>query len=101
MVRIGQNTLLAGYTYVIGGGHDYSRVDVAVIDQDRPSKGITIGANGWIGAGVSVLDGVTVGRDVIVGANSVVTQDLPDFAIAAGTPARVLRERAGPDTRPA
>jgi acetyltransferase-like isoleucine patch superfamily enzyme len=99
-VRIGRNTLLAGYTYVIGGGHDFSRTDVAVIDQERPSRGITIGAGGWMGAGVSILDGVTIGHDVIVGANSVVTRDLPDFAIAAGTPARVMRERSGPDTTP-
>jgi acetyltransferase-like isoleucine patch superfamily enzyme len=99
-VRIGRNTLLAGYTYVIGGGHDFSRTDVAVIDQGRPSRGIVIGANGWIGAGVSILDGVTIGRDVIVGANSVVTRDLADFAVAAGTPARVIRERADPDAAP-
>jgi acetyltransferase-like isoleucine patch superfamily enzyme len=99
-VRIGRNTLLAGYTYVIGGGHDFARTDVAVVDQERPSRGITIGANGWIGAGVSILDGVTIGHDVIVGANAVVTHDLPDFAIAAGTPARVIRERSRPDSPP-
>lgn len=99
-VRIGRNTLLAGYTYVIGGGHDFSRTDVAVVDQQRPSRGIAIGPNGWIGAGVAILDGVTIGRDVIVGANAVVTHDLPDFAIAAGTPARVIRERAGPGSPP-
>ncbi len=94
-VRIGRNTLLAGYTYVIGGGHDFSRTDVAVVDQERPSQGIAIGENGWLGAGVCVLDGVTLGHDVIVGANAVVTRDLPDFAIAAGTPARVIRDRSG------
>ncbi len=94
-VRIGRNTLIAGYCYVIGGGHDINRTDLAVVEQTRPSHGISIGPNGWIGAGVSVLDGVTIGRDVVVGANSVVTHDLPDFAIAAGTPARVIRDRRG------
>jgi acetyltransferase-like isoleucine patch superfamily enzyme len=92
-VRIGSNTLLASYVYVVGGGHAFERTDVAVVDQARPSRGIAIGPNGWIGAGSVVLDGVTIGRDVIVGANSVVVEDLPDFAIAAGTPARVLRIR--------
>ncbi len=92
-VRIGRDTLIAGYTYVIGGGHDFARSDVAIVDQDRPSRGISIGPNCWIGAGASILDGVNLGRDVIVGANSVVTRDLDDFAIAAGSPAAVLRYR--------
>lgn len=92
-VRCGAHTLIAGYAYIVGGGHDLARTDVAIIDQARPSRGITIGPNCWIGAGVTVLDGVTVGRDVVVGANSVVTKDLTDFAIAAGSPATVLRVR--------
>ncbi len=92
-VRIGANTLIAGYVSIVGGGHDFDRTDVAVIDQPRSSRGIQIGANSWIGTGVSILDGVTLGHDVVVGANAVVTGDLPDFAVAAGTPARVLRDR--------
>ena len=63
--------------------HDMARTDVAIINQERPSRGITIGPNCWIGASVSVLDGVTIGRDVVVGANSVVTKNLEDFAVAA------------------
>ena len=92
-VRCGAHTLIAGYSYIVDGGHDLARTDVAIIDQVRPSQGITIGPNCWIGAGVTVLDGVTVGRDVVVGANSVVTKDLTDFAIAAVSPATVLRVR--------
>ena len=70
-----------------------ARTDVAIIDQARPSRGIEIGPNCWIGAGVSVLDGVTIGHDVLMGANSVVTKDLEDFAVAAGSPAAVVRVR--------
>jgi acetyltransferase-like isoleucine patch superfamily enzyme len=92
-VRIGRNTLIAGYTYVIGGGHAFDRVDQAVVDQPRPSHGIAIGPDGWIGTGVAILDGVTVGRGVIIGAHAVVTRDLPDFAVAAGVPAQVVRQR--------
>ncbi len=92
-VSCGRNTLFAAYSYVVGGGHDMARTDVAIIDQTRPSRGIDIGPNCWIGAGVSVLDGVTIGRDVVVGANSVVTKDLGDFAVAAGSPAAVVRVR--------
>jgi acetyltransferase-like isoleucine patch superfamily enzyme len=92
-VRIGAHTLVAGYSYIIGGGHAFDETGVPVIDQARPSRGIAIGEGGWIGAGVSILDGVTIGRAAIVGANAVVTKDLPDFAVAAGTPASILRMR--------
>ena len=92
-VRCGRNTLIAAYTYLVGGGHDMTNTDTAIIDQERPSAGITIGYNGWIGTGVSILDGVTVGHDVVIGANSVVTKDVDDFAVAAGSPAVIRRVR--------
>jgi acetyltransferase-like isoleucine patch superfamily enzyme len=93
-VRCGRNTLIAAYTYLVGGGHDLDRTDVAIIDQARPSHGIAVGPNCWLGAGVIVLDGVTVGRDTVIGANSVVTKDIDDFAVAAGSPAATIRRRA-------
>ena len=95
-VRIGAETLLAAYCYLVGGGHEFDRVDVPVIQQARPSRGITVGPAGWLGAGAIVLDGVTVGPSAIVGAHAVVTQDVPPFAIVAGAPARVVRDRRQP-----
>jgi acetyltransferase-like isoleucine patch superfamily enzyme len=92
-VRIGADTLLAAYCYVVGGGHEFDRTDVPVIRQGRPSKGIDIGRGAWLGAGAVVLDGVSVGHDAVVGAHAVVTQDVPPFAVAAGSPARVIRDR--------
>ncbi len=59
---------------------------------------IRIGRNCWLGAGVIVLPGVTIGDNTVVGAGSVVTRDLPDHVIAAGNPCRVLRE-IGPRDR--
>ena len=53
---------------------------------------VRIGRNCWLGAGVIVLPGVTIGDNVVVGAGSVVTKDLPDNVVAVGTPCRVLRE---------
>jgi acetyltransferase-like isoleucine patch superfamily enzyme len=64
-----------------------------VIEQARTSLGIRVGDDVWLGTGAKVLDGVTLGSRVVVGANAVVTGDLPDGAIAAGVPARVLRRR--------
>jgi acetyltransferase-like isoleucine patch superfamily enzyme len=92
-VRIGADTLLAAYCYVVGGGHEFDRTDMPVIRQGRPSKGVDIGRGAWLGAGAVVLDGVSVGHDAIVGAHAVVTQDVPAFAVAAGSPARVIRDR--------
>lgn len=92
-VTVGRHGLFAAYVYLVGGGHEFERADVAVVDQPRGSAGIALGDNVWLGTGAKVLDGVSLGSDVVVGANGVVTSDLPDGAIAAGVPARILRTR--------
>ena len=94
-VTVGKHGLFAAQSYLVGGGHEFERPELAVIDQPRSSRGIVLGDNVWLGTGAKVLDGVRIGRDVVVGANAVVNADLPDGAIAAGVPARVLRHRAG------
>jgi acetyltransferase-like isoleucine patch superfamily enzyme len=92
-VSVGRYGLFAAYTYLVGGGHAFDQQGVPVIEQERTSRGIALGENVWLGTGVKVLDGVKVGRDVVVGAGAVVTSDLPDGVVAAGVPARVVRER--------
>jgi acetyltransferase-like isoleucine patch superfamily enzyme len=92
-VTVGRHGLFAACVYLVGGGHEFERGDVAVIDQERSSAGITLGDNVWLGTGAKVLDGVSLGSGVVVGANGVVTSDLPEGAIAAGVPARILRQR--------
>jgi acetyltransferase-like isoleucine patch superfamily enzyme len=92
-VRIGRHGLFAAQSYLVGGGHDFTEAQVAVIDQPRTSRGIVLGDDVWLGTGAKVLDGVRVGSHVVVGANAVVTSDLPDGAVAVGVPARVLRVR--------
>jgi acetyltransferase-like isoleucine patch superfamily enzyme len=93
-VRIGADTLLAAYCYLVGGGHEFARVDVPVIEQARPSRGIDVGRGAWLGTRVTVLDGVRVGDGAIVGAHAVVNEDVPPFSVAAGVPARVVRQRS-------
>jgi acetyltransferase-like isoleucine patch superfamily enzyme len=95
-VVVGRHGLFAAQAYLVGGGHEFEAAGVAVVDQPRVSRGITLGDNVWLGTGAKVLDGVRIGRDVVVGANGVVNDDLPDGSVAAGVPAKVLRRREAP-----
>jgi acetyltransferase-like isoleucine patch superfamily enzyme len=99
-VTVGAHALFAAQVYLVGGGHEFESRDAAVIDQPRTSRGIVLGDNVWLGAGAKVLDGIRIGSDAVVGANAVVTADLPQGAIAAGVPARVLRLRSEAGTKP-
>ena len=94
-LSIGRNVLIAGMTYIVAGGnHGIERTDIPIIRQPSVSKGgVRIEDNCWLGANVTVLDGVTVGRDSVVGAGAVVTESVPEFAIAVGVPARVVKLR--------
>ncbi|PYQ23950.1 MAG: hypothetical protein DMF81_07095 [Acidobacteria bacterium] len=92
-VTVGAYGLFAAYTYLVGGGHEFDRAGVPVVEQARRSKGIALGENVWLGAGAKVMDGVRIGRDVVVGAGAVVIEDLADGVVAAGVPARVVRQR--------
>ena len=92
-VRVGARALVAAFTYIVGGDHLFDRVDVPVMHQGRTAQGIDIGDNAWLGAHVVVMDGVRIGRDAVIGAGAMVTDDVPEFHIAAGVPARVIRDR--------
>ena len=92
-VTVGGYGLFAAYTYLVGGGHEFEKAAVPVIEQARSSRGITLGENVWLGAGAKVMDGVRIGDHVVVGAGAVVTEDLPAGAVAVGVPARVVRTR--------
>ena len=92
-VRVGRQILMAAYTYLVGGDHLYDRVDIPVLEQGRTARGIDVGDGTWLGTHVVVTDGSTIGRDAIIGAGAVVVGEIPDYAIAAGIPARVMRDR--------
>ena len=94
-VRIGRDTLLAAYCYLIGGDHDFSDISQPILAQTRSSAGVVVGSGAWLGAGAKVLDGVSVGDGAIIGAAAVVKSDVPAGAIAAGIPARIIAQREG------
>ena len=92
LVEIGDHCMFANGCFVTDGNHRFDDPDKPIPWQGFTSKGPTrIGDNVWCGANVVVTSGVTVGERCVIGANSVVTQDIPPFSIAAGAPAQVLR----------
>jgi acetyltransferase-like isoleucine patch superfamily enzyme len=93
-VSIGPNALVAAYTYVIGGDHLFADPSIPVLDQQRTSKGVTIGEGAWLGAGAKILDGITIGARAVVGAGAVVRSDVEAESVVAGVPARVVSARA-------
>jgi acetyltransferase-like isoleucine patch superfamily enzyme len=90
-VRVGRNTLIAAYTYLVGGDHEFRDDARAVIEQGRTSAGIDVGEGAWLGSGVTILDGVSIGDRAVVGAGAVVRESVPAGATAVGVPARVVR----------
>lgn len=84
-ITIDDGAQIAANVQLISNNHDlYQR-------QIITCKPVHIGRGAWIGAGSTILPGVTVGKHAIVGAASVVTKDVPDYAVAVGNPARILK----------
>ena len=80
----------------LGGNHHFNRTDIPMGDQGKPKKiPLFIDDDVWIGARVIVLPGCRhIGKGVIIGAGSVVTKNVPDYAIIGGNPAKVIRFRS-------
>ena len=94
MVEIGESTLVAAYSYIGPGNHKIADDLNPIIEQGMENKGgVKIGANCWIGTRATILDGVTIGDNSVVGAHSLVTKNVPPNTIVAGVPARELSKR--------
>jgi acetyltransferase-like isoleucine patch superfamily enzyme len=94
-VAIGKSVLMAAYSYVIGGDHDFSDPSKSVLEQSRTSAGVTIGDGVWMGAGAIVLDGVMIGEGAVIGAGATVTRSVAPGVTVAGVPARPLARKSG------
>jgi acetyltransferase-like isoleucine patch superfamily enzyme len=96
-ISLGKYCFLAGNCYLVAGGN-HSFVDVSKPIMLQPSLakgGIHIGDDVWLGAGVIVLDGVEIGSHSVIGAGSVVSINLPEYAFARGTRALKVQDRRG------
>ncbi len=94
-LTIGNDVLIATGCVMIPANHNVADPAIPIRLQGLTCRGIRIEDDVWLGARVTVLDGVTIGRGAVVGAGAVVTRDIPPGAVALGVPARVIRYRDG------
>ncbi|MEA4863570.1 MAG: DapH/DapD/GlmU-related protein [Victivallaceae bacterium] len=96
-VRIGKEVLIGPHCSLPAGNHRFDPATKSFNTLRDGSRPITVGDGAWLAAGVTVTGGVSVGRGALVCANAVVTRDVPDYAIAAGVPAKIVG-RIDPET---
>ncbi len=104
-LSVGRYCSISEISIVIGGDHHKGIITYPIkkkfsgltVDEDNePSKGVTIGNDVWIGLGALILDGVKIGTGSIIGAEAVVTKDIPPYSIVVGNPAKVIKTRFDP-----
>lgn len=92
-VEIGTQVLIADRVFISDCAHQYRDRTRPIALQEDPFLGpVRLHPGCWIGVGAVILPGVTIGRNAVVGANAVVTQDVPDFAVVGGIPAKILKQ---------
>jgi acetyltransferase-like isoleucine patch superfamily enzyme len=92
-VIIGNNVIFGPYVSVFSESHNFGDPEVSINKQGETRIGITIEDGVWLGAHSTILDGVTIGHDSIIGAGSVVTKSVAPYSIVAGIPAKLIRNR--------
>lgn len=92
-IEIGNGVTLGPRACIYDNNHNYANADQSVMTQGIEGKKVIINDFAWIGAHAIILPGVTIGKSAIVGAGSVVTKSIPDYAIVAGNPAQLIKYR--------
>ena len=95
-VIIGNDVMMGPDVVIYTSGHKFDRIDVPMMDQGSIApKPVRIGNDVWIGRRVMIMPGVTIGNGCVIGAGAVVTKDIPDYSVAVGVPAKVVKSRVG------
>lgn len=92
-VKIGNSVSIAPNCVIVGSNHIFDDPNKTIKEQGISTKGIIIEDDVWIGANVTVLDGVTIGSGSIIGGGSVVTKNIPPYSVSVGNPAKVIKYR--------
>ncbi|WP_017317580.1 acyltransferase [Mastigocladopsis repens] len=92
-IRIGKRCLIAANSGIYANNHNFADPIEPIKYQGISRKGIVIEDDCWLGHGVAVLDGVTIGEGSVIGAGAVVTKDIPPYSVAVGVPAKVIKSR--------
>ena len=92
-IKIGDYVRIGAHTYIGATNRGYKDPNRLIVEQERTEKGIEIGRDVWIGANAVVLDGVEIGDGSVIGAGSIVTRHIPNYSVAVGNPARVIKVR--------
>lgn len=90
-LRIGNHVITAQNVVMSGLNHVYEDIRTPIVDQNVTTAPIVIGDDSWIAANVVVTAGVTIGKHCVIAAGAVVTRDIPDYCVAAGNPAKVIK----------
>lgn len=100
-VKIGRDCLIASHSSIYGHNHAFADSTQKIVEQGFTCKGIIIEDDCWLGSGVRVVDGVTIGQGSVIGAGAVVTKDIPSYSVAVGVPAQVISARTPKKTQEA
>ncbi len=100
-ITIGDDVFLAPLVQMLAVNHVYHDTSRPISLQGITCQGITVEDGAWIGGGAIILDGVRIGKNAVVGAGAVVTRDVPDYCVAVGNPARIVRDLRSQPVAPA
>ena len=92
-ITIGENCIISYNVHIRADSHNYRDITNNIKEQGNFEKDIIIGNDVWIGVDAIVRRGVKIGNGAIIGANSFVNRDVPDFAVVAGSPAKIIKMR--------
>lgn len=92
LLNIEKNATLSSYVFISDCHHSYEDIETNIMEQPLIVKPIRIGEGCLIGRGVAILAGASIGKHSVIGANSVVTSEIPDYCVACGIPAKVIKK---------